>query len=155
MTFLRHVGEALAESGEYVDDTLDHRHLGSLRVIGRRTGSPLDAPPETSDLRRAGMVDVDERALEIAAWVSSEPGPGATLRVARRPPGHDPLTRCGRRWNTPAWTRAPARPRPSRPRRTWSAAVRTSTAAEDALQEALVEALRVCPNTRRATRAPG
>ena len=38
------------------------------------------------------MIDVDsyERALELAAYVSSEPGPGgdAAVRVDRRPRGH-------------------------------------------------------------------
>ena len=81
MAFLRNVRETLLESGEYVD--------GQALTPERtwvRWGGPDAAPvttegphPETSDLVAGWyMVDVDsrERALEIAAHVSSEPGPG-------------------------------------------------------------------------------
>ncbi len=81
MAFLRNVRHTLLESGEYVD--------GQALTPERtwvRWGGPDAAPvttdgphPETSDLVAGWyMVDVDsrERALEIAAYVSSEPGPG-------------------------------------------------------------------------------
>ncbi len=79
--FLRHVGETLRESGEYVD--------GQALTPARtwvRYGGPDAAPvttdgphPETSDLVAGWyLVDVEsrERAVEIAAYISSEPGPG-------------------------------------------------------------------------------
>lgn len=81
MAFLHEVGRALQESGEYVD--------GQALVAERtwvRYGGPGADPvqtegphPETSDLVAGWyMVDVEsrERAIEIAAHVSSEPGPG-------------------------------------------------------------------------------
>ena len=81
MTFLRNVRDALQESGEYVD--------GQALTPERtwvRWGGPDAAPvttegphPETSDLVAGWyMIDVDsyERAVEVAAHVSSEPGPG-------------------------------------------------------------------------------
>ncbi len=81
MAFLHHVAEVLAERGEYV---------GAEALTPARTwvryGGPGAAPvttegphPETSDLVAGWyMIDVEshERALEIAAYVSSEPGPG-------------------------------------------------------------------------------
>jgi hypothetical protein len=79
--FLRHVAKTLTDSGEYVDE--------AALTPGRtyvRYGGPDAAPvttdgphPETSDLVAGWMmVDVDsyDRALEIAAQISSEPGPG-------------------------------------------------------------------------------
>src|SRR5690349_14348045 len=81
MAFLRQVGDQLRESGEYVDV----RALTPSQTWVRY-GGPDAAPvttdgphPETSGLVAGWyMVDVDsyERALEIAAFVSSEPGPG-------------------------------------------------------------------------------
>jgi len=79
--FLRHVGETLRDSGELVDV-----HGLTPAQTWVRYGGPDAAPvttegplPETSDLI-AGyyVVDVDsyERAVEIAAFISSEPGPG-------------------------------------------------------------------------------
>lgn len=83
MAFLKHVNQSLQDSGELID-------VGALTPDRAwvRYGGPDAAPvttdgphPETSDLI-AGyyMLDVDshERALEIAAWISSEPGPGGT-----------------------------------------------------------------------------
>ncbi len=81
MAFLHNVRDVLQETGEYVDG----QALRPTRTWVRY-GGPDAAPvttdgllPETSDLV-AGyyMVDVEsyERVLEIAAWVSSEPGPG-------------------------------------------------------------------------------
>jgi hypothetical protein len=81
MAFLRHVNDVLERNGELV---------GTQALTPERTwvryGGPDAAPvttdgphPETSDLIAGWyMVDVEsrERALEIAAQVSSEPGPG-------------------------------------------------------------------------------
>lgn len=81
MSFLRHVADTLRESGEYVDG----QALTPTRTWVRYGGegaAPVttDGPhPETSDLIAGWMmVDVEsrERALELAAWISSEPGPG-------------------------------------------------------------------------------
>jgi hypothetical protein len=81
MAFLRHVSALLEENGEYI---------GAQALTPQRTwvryGGPDAAPvttdgphPETSDLIAGWyMIDVEshERALELAAYVSSEPGPG-------------------------------------------------------------------------------
>jgi hypothetical protein len=81
MAFLRHVGELLEKNGEYVDA----QALTPARTWVRY-GGPDAAPvttdgplPETSDLVAGWyMIDVEshERAVELAAYVSSEPGPG-------------------------------------------------------------------------------
>ncbi len=81
MAFLRGVRDTLRESGEYIDG-----QVLTPENTWVRWGGPDAAPvttegphPETSDLVAGWyMVDVDsyERALEIAAHVSSEPGPG-------------------------------------------------------------------------------
>src|SRR6202167_1671636 len=81
MAFLRHVSELLEENGEYVDA----QALTPARTWVRY-GGPDAAPvttdgplPETSDLVAGWyMIDVEshERAVELAAYVSSEPGPG-------------------------------------------------------------------------------
>jgi hypothetical protein len=82
MSFLDGVNTMLEESGELVDV----RALTPERVWVQYGGSPGAAPvttdgpyPETSDLI-AGWYLLDvasrERALEIAAYISSEPGPG-------------------------------------------------------------------------------
>ena len=102
MDFLHNVRDTLKESGEYVDGqalTPDSTWV--------RWGGPDAAPvttegphPETSDLVAGWyMVDVDsyERAVEIAAHVSSEPGPGgeplyewlAVREVMTGPPTED------------------------------------------------------------------
>ena len=81
MAFQRQVIELLEEQGEYV---------GAEALTPTRTwvryGGPDAAPvttdgplPETSDLVAGWfMIDVEsyERAVELAAYVSSEPGPG-------------------------------------------------------------------------------
>jgi hypothetical protein len=81
MAFLRHVSELLEENGEYVDA----QALTPARTWVRYSGpdaAPVttDGPlPETSDLVAGWyMIDVEshERAVELAAYVSSEPGPG-------------------------------------------------------------------------------
>lgn len=83
MAFLQHVGEMLRETGEFVD-----AQALTPAQTWVRYGGPGAAPvvtdgphPETSDLIAGWyMVDVDsyERAVEIAAYVSSEPGQGGT-----------------------------------------------------------------------------
>jgi hypothetical protein len=80
MAFQRHVSELLQENGEYVDV-----HALTPARTWVRYGGPDAAPvttdgphPETSDLIAGWyMIDVEsrERALELAAYVSSEPGP--------------------------------------------------------------------------------
>jgi hypothetical protein len=80
MAFQRHVSEMLEKNGEFVDAqalTPDRTWV--------RYGGPDAAPvttdgphPETSDLVAGWyMVDVEsyERAVEVAAYISSEPGP--------------------------------------------------------------------------------
>lgn len=81
MDFLRHVGEQLESTGELVD-----AHALTPARTWVRYGGPdaapvlTDGPPPGSSDLVAGwyMVDVasHERAVEIAAYVSSEPGPG-------------------------------------------------------------------------------
>src|SRR5699024_6152481 len=83
MAFQQHVIELLQERGEFVDV----RALTPAQTWVRY-GGPDAAPvttegpyPETSDLVAGWfLVDVDsyERAVEIAAYISSEPGPGGT-----------------------------------------------------------------------------
>jgi hypothetical protein len=80
MAFQRHVNEMLEESGERVDA----QALTPERTWVRY-GGPDAAPvttegphPETSELVAGWyMIDVEshDRAMEIAAYVSSEPGP--------------------------------------------------------------------------------
>ena len=79
--FLRNVSDMLEESGEYVGAQALRPEQTFVRY-GGPDAAPVttDGPhPETSDLI-AGyyMIDVEshERAVEIAAYVSSEPGPG-------------------------------------------------------------------------------
>jgi hypothetical protein len=83
MTFMREVSALLQERGEFVDA----QALTPTRTFVRY-GGPGAAPvttdgphPETSDLVAGWyMIDVEdrERALEVAAFISSEPGPGGT-----------------------------------------------------------------------------
>ena len=80
MAFQAHVRDLLQESGEFVDA----QALTPARTWVRY-GGPDAAPvttdgphPETSELIAGWfMIDVEseERALEVAAYVSSEPGP--------------------------------------------------------------------------------
>src|SRR3954468_6027838 len=93
MAFQHHVSELLEENGEYVDA----RALTPARTWVRY-GGPDAAPvssdgphPETSDLVAGWwMIDVEshERAVELAAYVSSEPGGGPTPRRATRGRGY-------------------------------------------------------------------
>ena len=81
IAFQRHVNKLLEESGEYVG----HEALTPARTWVRY-GGPDAAPvttdgplPETNDLVAGWyLVDVESRAraVEIAAYISSEPGPG-------------------------------------------------------------------------------
>ena len=156
MAFLRHVSELLEENGEYVDAQALTPERTWVRY-GGPDAAPVttDGPhPETSDLVAGWyMIDVEshERALEIAAYVSSEPGPGGEPMyewidvrevMSGAPRTTDPAwstSRCG------GWTRAPLR---ALVPRVLAGLVRRGEdfdAAEDALQEALLEALRVWP----------
>ena len=81
MAFLKHVSRLLEQNGEFVDA----RALTPSQTWVRY-GGPDAAPvttdgplPETNDLVVGWyMIDVEslERAVELAAYVSSEPGPG-------------------------------------------------------------------------------
>jgi hypothetical protein len=81
--FLTHVGELLEKNGELVDvqaltPAQTWVRYGGPDAAPVTTDGPL---PETSDLVAGWyLVDVEsrERALEIAAHISSEPGPGGT-----------------------------------------------------------------------------
>ncbi len=67
MAFLKHVSELLEENGEYVDA----QALTPARTWVRYGGP--DAAPVTTD---GPLPESHERAVERAAYVSSEPGPG-------------------------------------------------------------------------------
>jgi hypothetical protein len=81
IAFQRHVSDLLARNGEFVD-----AQALTPTQTWVRYGGPGAAPvstdgphPETSELVAGWfMIDVDshERAIELAAYVSSEPGPG-------------------------------------------------------------------------------
>ena len=81
IAFQHHVNDLLRENGEYVD-----AQALTPTQTWVRYGGPDAAPvttdgphPETSDLVAGWyMIDVEsyERAVELAAYVSSEPGPG-------------------------------------------------------------------------------
>src|SRR3954453_1231907 len=138
MAFLKHVRDLLQENGEYVD--------GQALTPARtwvRYGGPDAAPvttdgplPETSDLVAGWyMIDVESyaRAVEVAAYVSSEPGPGGeplyewidgrgvmsdapdSTHPAGPTPRHD------------GWTRARCVPSSPGSSRAWSGGARTST----------------------------
>src|SRR4051794_1586712 len=95
MAFQNHVSELLEENGEYVDAQALTPAPAWVRY-GGPDAAPVtsDGPhPESSDLVAGWwMIDVDshERAVELAAYVSSgaRPGRGAAVRVDRRPGGH-------------------------------------------------------------------
>jgi hypothetical protein len=81
MAFLQHVKELLTERGEFVDGQALTATRTWVRYGGPDAAAVIadDPHPETSDLVAGWyMVDVDshERAVELAAYVSSEPGPG-------------------------------------------------------------------------------
>src|SRR3954469_12709732 len=154
--FQRHVIELLEESGEYA---------GAQGLTPARTwvryGGPDAAPvttdgphPETSDLVAGWwMIDVEsrERAIEIAAYVSSEPGPGGEplyewidVREVMSAASSDD---CPHVIDEPTRRLDEGALRVLVPR-VLAGLVRRGEdfdAAEDALQEALIEALRVWP----------
>lgn len=80
MAFLRHVADLLERNGEFVDAQALTPERSFVRY-GGPDAAPVatDGPlPETSDLIAGWyMIDVEshERATELAAYVSSEPGP--------------------------------------------------------------------------------
>lgn len=82
MRFLNEVSRMLQETGEFVDGQALHEENVWVQYGGSPGAAPVttDGPyPETSDLVAGWyMVDVEsrERACEIAAHISSEPGPG-------------------------------------------------------------------------------
>ena len=83
MTFLHEVSRMLRERGEYVDAQALTPSQTWVRYGGPGAAPVItDGPhPETSDLVAGWyMVDVDsrERAIELAAYISSEPGQGGT-----------------------------------------------------------------------------
>ena len=167
MAFLRHVSELLEENGEYVDA----QALTPARTWVRY-GGPEAAPvitdgplPETSDLVAGWyMIDVEshERALEPRGLrlLRARPGRGADVRVDRRPGdhvrrAHGRLTR--RVIDEPTLDEGALR---ALVPRVLAGLVRRGEdfdAAEDALQEALLEALRVWPEhpPRRPARVAG
>jgi len=83
MAFLHHVSAMLEQSGEYVDAQALTPDRTWVRY-GGPGAAPVTTdgqPPGTGDLVAGWyMVDVEshERAVELAAYVSSEPGPGGT-----------------------------------------------------------------------------
>src|SRR3954452_18325124 len=89
MAFQHHVSELLEESGEYVDAQALTATRSWVRY-GGPDAAPVssDGPhPETSDLVAGWwMIDVEshERAVELAAYVSSEPGCGPSTRARPR-----------------------------------------------------------------------
>ena len=154
MAFLRHVGELLEKNGEYVDA----QALTPARTWVRY-GGPDAAPvttdgplPETGNLVAGWyMIDVEsyERAVELAAYVSSEPGRAASRCMSgstsgRSSPGR---RRTDRASGQPAHRLDEGALRALVPR-VLAGLVRRGEdfdAAEDALQEALLEALRSSP----------
>lgn len=83
MTFLREVSRILQERGEFVGAEALAPVQSFVRYGGPDADPVItDGPhPETSDLVAGWyMIDVEsyERAAELAAFVSSEPGPGGT-----------------------------------------------------------------------------
>jgi hypothetical protein len=98
IAFMKHVSELLEENGEYVDAQALTRACTWVGYAGPdvapvTTDGPL---PETSDLVAGWwMIDVEsrERAVELASYVSSEPGPAgaAPNRVQIALPVHDAM----------------------------------------------------------------
>lgn len=83
MAFLKDVNQSLQESGELIDVAALSKERTWVRYGGENAAPVTTAgpAPETSDLIAGWyMLDVEshERALEIAALISSEPGPGGT-----------------------------------------------------------------------------
>src|SRR5919109_362481 len=155
VAFQRHVTELLENNGEYVDV----RALTPARTWVRY-GGPDAAPvttdgphPETSDLVAGWwMIDVEshERAVELAAYVSSEPGPGGEPLyewIDVREVMSGALEDCPGVISEPVRGLDEGALRALVPRVLADLVRRGEDfdAAEDALQEALLEALRVWP----------
>jgi hypothetical protein len=98
IAFMKHVSELLEENGEYVDAQALTWARTWVGYAGPDVApSPPTGPlPETSDLVAGWfMIDVEsrERAVELASYVSSEPGPAgaAPNRVQIALPVHDAM----------------------------------------------------------------
>jgi hypothetical protein len=98
IAFMKHVSELLEENGEYVDAQRSRGRAPGWATPGRtsRRSPPTGPLPETSDLVAGWfMIDVEsrERAVELASYVSSEPGPAgaAPNRVQIALPVHDAM----------------------------------------------------------------
>jgi len=80
LAFIRHVEEMLRDRGELVDSTALRPEGTYVRYGGPGQAPVTDGPfPETKELAAGWLlVDVEsqERAYEIAAYVSSGPGQG-------------------------------------------------------------------------------
>ena len=78
--FLNHVADVLRERGEFVDAQALSPDGAFVRYDGEGRPPVTDGPfPETKELVAVWMIiDVDsvERAHEVAAFLSSAPGPG-------------------------------------------------------------------------------
>src|SRR3954465_11854808 len=162
--FLKHVGELLEKNGEIVDvqaltPAQTWVRYGGPDAAPVATDGPL---PETSDLVAGWyMVDVEsrERALEVAAHISSEPGPGGEplyewidVREVMSG-GHSDDCPAVIDESTQGLDESALR---ALVPRVLAGLVRRGEdfdAAEDALQEALLEALRVWPD--HPPREPG
>ena len=113
LAFLRQISELLKENGEFVDA----QALTPSRTWVRY-GGPDAAPvttdgplPETSDLAAGWfMIDVEshERALELAAYVSSEPGPALLTAPSTAPAVTSWDEAHQRRYSMSSNTRTPA-----------------------------------------------
>jgi hypothetical protein len=98
IAFMKHVSELLEENGEYVDAQALTRAAPGWATPDRtsRRSPPTGPLPETSNLVAGWlMIDVEsrERAVELASYVSSEPGPAgaASNRVQIALPVHDAM----------------------------------------------------------------
>jgi hypothetical protein len=80
IAFMGHVADTLRESGEYVDEQALSPRGTFVRFDGEGRPPVTDGPfTETKELVAGWMVidvDTDERAHEVAAFLSSAPGPG-------------------------------------------------------------------------------
>jgi hypothetical protein len=79
MAFLRHVSELLQENGEYVDAQALTPVRTWVRYGGPDAAPVTDGPFAEAKELIAGWFAIDveseARAYEVAAWVSSAPGP--------------------------------------------------------------------------------
>src|SRR3954470_253022 len=166
MAFQHHVSELLERNGEYVDA----QALAPARTWVRY-GGPDAAPvttdgphPETSDLIAGWwIIDVDshERAVELAAYASSEPGPGGEplyewIDVREIMWERTPTTAAAGWTSRPgSWTRAPCAPSSLACSRAWSGGARTSTPPRTRCRRRCWRRCGSGPSIRPATRARG